>query len=143
MPNEHGPDLLWSPVARRAAGRPALLGSGNASFWQDICDVLIDPEPDPIAAETVHRWLRDQVEREIDERLRRDRHGHLVAWACRLAPKMLWNLPCTVGPPPPRARRRVLAVLFPHKLARLERQLARFAFSWHMRPVVKEDDPAE
>ncbi len=132
-------DLLWPPAVRNAAALPSRLYADNENFWQDICDVLLDPEPDPHAAETVRRWLRDQGEQELDDRIRRDRHGHLTAWACRLAPRMIWKLPCSLGPPPAGTRRRVLAVLLPHKLARLERQLARLAFSWQMRPVVREE----
>ena len=134
-------DLLWPPAARSAAALPARLYSDNDNFWQDICDVLLDPEPDPHAAETVRRWLRDQVEHELQVRLRESRHGHLTAWASRLAPRMIWKLPCSLGPPPAGFHRRIVAILLPHKLGRLERQLARLAFSWQMRPVVRKGDP--
>ena len=127
-------DLLWPPAARNAAALPSQLYSDNENFWQDICDVLLDPEPDPHAAETVRRWLRDQVEQDLLERLGESDHGHLTTWACRLAPQMLWKLPCSLGPPPVRFHRRIVAIILPHKLAHLERQLARLAFTWHMRP---------
>ena len=128
-------DLLWPPALESARELPALLYADNDNFWQDICDVLLDPEPDPHAAETVRRWLRDEVEEDLLERLRESSHGHLTGWACRLVPRMIWKLPCSLGPPPARFHRRIVALILPHKLARLERQLARLAFEWRMGPV--------
>lgn len=126
-------DLLWPPAARAAAAMPSRLYRTNETFWQDICEVLLDPEAEPQALETVRRWLRDQVAGDLMNRLRESKDGHLTSWACRLAPRMTWKLPCSIGPPPARFRRRIVALILPHKLARLERQLARLAFSWQMR----------
>jgi len=128
-------DLLWPPAARAAAALPARLYANNDNFWQDLCDVLLDPEPDRHAAETARRWMRDQVEQDLMARLRECPHGHLTAWAGRLAPEMAWKLPCSVGPPPPRYHRRIAAILLPRKLEQLERQLARLAFEWRIGPV--------
>ena len=133
-------DLLWPPAARNAAALPSLLYSDNEDFWQDICDVLLDPEPDQHAAETVRRWLRDQVEQDLLIRLQENTHGHLTIWACRLAPRLVWKLPCSLGPPPARFHRRIVAILLPNKLGLLERQLARLAFSWQMRPAAPKED---
>lgn len=134
-------DLLWPASARAAAALPSCLGPDNATFWEDICDVLLDPEPDRFAAETVRRWLRDEVEKDLRERLSRANHGHLVAWACRLAPRMVWKLPCSFATPPARFHRRIISILMPHKLRSLERELARLAFSWQFRPVVRAGPP--
>lgn len=119
---------------KAALALPARLFAGNASFWQDICDVLLDPEPDRQASETVRRWLRDQIEQDLLERLKGSEHGNFVAWACRLSPRMIWKLPCSLGPSPCRFHQRIAAVILPHKLAQVERQLARLAFQWRMGP---------
>ena len=129
------PDLLWPAPMRKASELPARLFAGNASFWQDICDVLLDPEADRHAVETVRRWLRDEVERDLLERIENDAHGHMTEWACRLSPRMIWKLPCSIGRPPERSHGRIAAVLLPHKLAQVERQLARLAFQWRMGPL--------
>jgi hypothetical protein len=134
-------DLLWPAAARRAAGLPSRLGRENVTFWEDICEVLLDPEPDRHAEETVRRWLRDQVAEELRERLGRANQGHLVEWARRLAPRMVWKLPRGHATPPARHHRRIVSVLLPHKLRALERELARLAFGWRLRPVAGGDSP--
>ena len=138
-----GLDFLWPAPAKRAATLPACLGADNATFWDDICDVLLDSEPDPLHAEVVRRWLREQVEEDLRQRLAHGNGRHLVAWACQAAPRMTWKLPYSRADPPPRHRRRVIAVLLPHKLQQLERELARLAFSWRFRPVAAPRDEAD
>ena len=138
--DQPGLDFLWPAPAKRAAALPSRLGTGNDTFWEDICDVLLDPEPDPQAAETVRRWLREQVEQDLQRRLERGNARHLTAWACRIAPHMTWKLPSSLADPPPRYHRRIVAILLPHKLKLLERELGRIAFSWHFRAVPR---PAE
>jgi hypothetical protein len=142
--NEPGLDFLWPAAAKRASALPTRLGTGtgtgNATFWDDICDVLLDPEPDPRAAETVRRWLREEVEQDLRRRLKQGNARHLAAWACRLAPRMTWKLPSCSTNPPPRFHRRIVAILLPHKLKLLERELTRLAFSWQFRPVARPVD---
>ena len=138
--NQPGLDFLWPAAARRASALPPLPGSGNATLWDDICDTLLDPEPDPRAAETIHRWLREQVEQDLRRRLKQGNARHLVTWACRLAPQMASKLPPTSIAPPSRYHRRIVAILLPHKLRLLERELARLAFTWQFHPVARPTD---
>ena len=138
--DQPGLDFLWPAAARRASTLPPLPGSGNATLWDDICDTLLDPEPDPRTAEIIHRWLREQVEQDLQRRLRQGNARHLVTWACRLAPQMAWKLPSTSSAPPPRSHRRIVAILLPHKLRLLERALARLAFSWRFHPIARPAD---
>lgn len=133
--DQPGLDFLWPAAARRASALPPLPGSGNATLWDDICDTLLDPEPDLRTAETIQRWLREQVEQDLRRRLKQGNARHLVTWACQLAPQMAWKLPPTSGAPPPRSHRRIVSILLPHKLRQLERELARLAFTWQFHPV--------
>jgi len=121
--------LLWPPPARRARSLPSLLHpGGGATLWDDIREVLLDPAPDPAAAETIHRWLRDEIQSDLEQTLSRMAPGDWVGWAARLAPQLLWRLPCTLAHPGPAARRRIIAALLPAKLKALKEELARLAF---------------
>jgi len=134
--SRHHPDrdlrfLLWPPPARRALSLPSLLHPGSgASLWDDIREVLLDPSPDPTAAETIHRWLRDEIQADLENKLSRLTPRDLVAWAARMAPQSLWRLPCTVSHAGPAARRRVIALVLPAKLQTLKEELARLAFQY-------------
>ncbi|MCH7227422.1 hypothetical protein [Haloferula sp. A504] len=120
--------LMCPPAARRARHEPARLGLGNANLWADMREVLLDPEPDSKELEVIRRWLREEVERELLERLRRGNASGLVRWACRLSPRLIWKLPFSRAQPSPRHHRRIVAVLLPHKLRQVEQQLAVYAF---------------
>jgi len=129
LPDLPGPSpLLWPPAARRALQLPSRLGRGNHTLWDDLRAVLLDPAPDPAAAESLHRWLRDQVHADLLAKLASGDQRSRVIWAAQLAPHMLWKLPCSAAKPPVRSHRLIAAVLLPHKLRRLKRELARLAF---------------
>ncbi len=123
-------------VARRARLEPSRLGRGNLNLWDDLREVLLDPAPDPRELETLRRWLRDVVDAELRARLGRGKRGRgagLVRWACRLAPEMIWKLPHSRAEPSPRHHRRIVAILLPHQLARLEETLRVWAFQEGLR----------
>ena len=120
--------VFCPPAVESARREPARLSLGNLDLWDDLREVLLDPEPDPWELEVVRRWLRDEVERELQERLRRGNTAGLVRWACRLAPRLVWSLPFSRGEPPKRYHRRIVAILLPHKLRQVEQQLAVYAF---------------
>jgi hypothetical protein len=123
---------LWPPAARRALALPSRRTPG-ASWWDDICEVLLNPDADRRTAESVHRWLHDQLRGELAAMLGRGNPCSLVVWACRLAPRMIWKLPCSFAVPPPRTHRLIIAILLPHKLRLLTDELARIALVWRLR----------
>jgi hypothetical protein len=120
--------LTCPPAARRAKREPARLSRGNADLWSDMREVLLDSDPEPSELEKIRRWLREEVERELLERLRRGNASGLVRWACRLSPRLIWKLPFSRAQPAARHHRRIVAVLLPHKLRQVEQQLAVYAF---------------
>jgi hypothetical protein len=122
------PAILCPPVARRAKQETALLNLGSSNLWEDFRQVLLDPEPDARELEILRRWLRDEVERALLERLRRANASGLVRWACRLSPQLIWHLPFSRAAPPPHTHRRIVAILLPHKQRQVEQQLAVYAF---------------
>lgn len=115
-------------AVKRARREPARLSSENRSFWEDMREVLLDPEPDAWELEVIRRWLRDEVESWLNERLRGGHTAGLVRWACRLAPRLIWSLPYSRGLPAQRFHRRIVAILLPQKLKEVEQQLAVYAF---------------
>ncbi|MCH7228743.1 hypothetical protein MLD59_21555 [Verrucomicrobiaceae bacterium E54] len=90
--------------------------------------MLLDPDPDPHELEVIRRWLREEVERELLERLRRGNASGLIRWACRLSPQLIWKLPFSRAQPAARHHRRIIAILLPHKMRLVEQQLAVYAF---------------
>jgi hypothetical protein len=123
--------LLWPPPARRALSLPSLLHPESGStLWNDIREVLLDPAPDPAAAETIHRWLRDEIQADLERTLSLMSPRDLVTWAARMAPQLLWRLPCSVAHHGPSARRRIIAAILPSKLKALKEELARIAFRY-------------
>lgn len=133
-----GPPVLRPSVVRKAAREPAVLDRGNATLWEDIREVLLDPRPDPWAFETMRRWIRDEIEQELLARLARGHGAGLVRWACRLNPRMIWKLPHSRCPPPARFYRRIAAILLPHKLTQLEDELLVLAFHDGLRAPQEE-----
>ncbi|WP_193211150.1 hypothetical protein [Luteolibacter marinus] len=126
---------LAPPVIERARTEPARLVAGNPNLWEDIRLVLLDPDPVPRQLEFVRRWLRDQIEQETLSRLRDGCSANVVRMACRMAPRLLWTLPYSRGIPPEKYHRRIMAVLLPDKLRRLEEELAVHAFHDGLRRV--------
>lgn len=120
--------LICPAAARRARQEPPLLSLGNANLWADMREVLLDPEPDSWELEVIRRWLREEVERQLLERLRRGNASGLTRLACRLAPRLIWKLPHSRAQPAPRHHRRIVAILLPHKMPQVEQQLAVYAF---------------
>lgn len=120
--------LSCPKFARRALREEPRLGLGSGNLWGDMRQVLLDPEPDRWELEVIRRWLRDEVERSLLDRLRRPGAIRLLRYACKLAPRLIWRLPYSRGLPPMRYHRRIVAVLLPHQLKNLEQQLAVFAF---------------
>jgi hypothetical protein len=108
-------------------------------LWQDLRQVLLDPQPNPTHLEILRRWLRDEVERDLFERLRAPSGSSMVRWACRLAPRRVWDLPFSRADPPVRDHRRIVAILLPHKLAQVERQLAVQAFQEGLTPPPSDE----
>jgi hypothetical protein len=124
----HPVKVTRSPVVKRARCEPARLRSGNRNFWEDMREVLLDSEPAPWELEIVRRWLRDDVERELKEGLGGHEGIGLVRLACRLAPRLIWTLPFSRALPPERHHRRIVAILLPLRLKRVEQELAVYAF---------------
>lgn len=120
--------LMCPPAVRKARHEPARLSLGNANLWADMREVLLDPDPVPWELEVIRRWLREEVERELLDRLRRGNASGLVRWACRLSPRLIWKLPFSRAQPAARHHRRIVAVLLPHKMKQVEQQLAVCAF---------------
>lgn len=124
-----GKSQVFRPAAVRQARRESSrLSVENPNLWEDIREVLLDPDPNPWELEVVRRWLRDEVERELLRRLSRSKSSHFVRQACRLAPGLIWTLPFSGGQPPKKYHRRIVAILLPHKLRQVEQQLAIYAF---------------
>jgi hypothetical protein len=122
---------LCPPVVELAISLPSALHPGSdGTLWEDIREILLDPAPDPAAAETVHRWLRDQLQTELESKIARCPPRSIILWAARTAPRMLWILPCSISPPSPRDIRRIAAILLPGKLRAAKEELTRFAFFW-------------
>ena len=119
---------LGSPVVRSARREPSLLSQSNSCLWDDIREVLLDPDPDPWELEVVRRWLREQVEAALRKRIVRGNAAGLVRRACLLAPRLIWQLPYSRAHPPERFHRRIVAILLPGRLREVEQQLAVFAF---------------
>lgn len=126
--NDPAAKLRCPRVARRARREQPRLSLGSSDLWTDMRHVLLDPDPDSWELEVIRRWLREEVERELLDRLRRGNAAGLVRWACRLAPKLIWKLPFSRAEPALRHHRRIVAILLPHKLRQVERQLAIYAF---------------
>ena len=124
----HSVKVTCPPVVKRARCEPARLRSGNRNFWEDMREVLLDSEPAPWELEIVRRWLRDDVERELKEGLAGHEGIGLVRLACRLAPRLIWMLPFSRALPPERYHRRIVAILLPLKLRKVEQELAVYAF---------------
>ena len=112
----------------RARREPSRLGGGSLSLWDDLREVLLNPDPDPRELEVIRRWLRDEVERDLYSRLNRGNAMNLVRWACRVAPRLIWRLPYSRAQPPERFYRRIVAILLPLKLRQIEREIAVYAF---------------
>jgi len=91
-------------------------------------EVLLDSGPAPWELEVVRRWLRDHVERELNEGLTSRKGIGLVRLACRLAPRLIWTLPFSRALPPERYHRRIVAILLPLSLKKVEQELAVYAF---------------
>ena len=119
---------LGPPVVRRARREPSRLSKCNSCLWDDIREVLLDPDPDPWELEVVRRWLRDEVEADLRVQISRGNAGKLVRRACRLAPRLIWQLPYSRACPPERFHRRIVAILLPGRLREVEQHLAVFAF---------------
>ncbi len=120
--------ILGPLVVRRARREPSRLSQCNSCLWDDIREVLLDPDPDPCELEVVRRWLRDDVEADLRARMVRDNAAGLVRRACLLAPRLIWLLPYSRARPPERFHRRIVAILLPGRLREVEQQLAVFAF---------------
>jgi hypothetical protein len=119
---------LGPPVVRRARREPSRLRKCNSCLWDDIREVLLDPDPDPWELEVVRRWLRDEVEIALRKRIVRGNAAGLVRRACLLAPRLIWQLPYSRACPPERFHRRIVAILLPARLREVEQHLAVFAF---------------
>lgn len=129
--NSQGP--LCSRLIRQAMAAPSRLGRQNETLWEDIREVMLDPEPDSPAIETIRRWLRDEIEADLYSKLHRATSGHLVSCACHIAPRMIWKLPHSRCRPSRKYHRRIMAILLPHRLGQIEKQLAIRAFLWGLR----------
>ncbi|MEP4076970.1 hypothetical protein [Haloferula sp.] len=124
----HRTKLVCPSIVKKARREPARLSAENQNFWEDMREILLDPSPDTWALEVVRRWLRDEVESGMIERLRRGNAAGIVRSACQLAPRQIWRLPFSRGLPPERYQRRIVAILLPRRLKQVEQQLAVFAF---------------
>jgi hypothetical protein len=119
---------MVSVTARRARQTPSMLSHCNMNFWEDIREVLLDPDPTSWELETIRRWLRDQVETEMRKRLFRRSAAKLVKRACLLTPRLVWKLPYSRGIPEKRHHRLITAILIPHEMRLLEAELVILAF---------------
>lgn len=121
----------WDRIARQAEAEPARLDRMNATWWEDIAEVLLGLNVRPRDAETVQRWLREEVHRFLIWELGTSYSRYLVEDACEASPRLIWMLPPSICPPPVRSHRRIAAILLSAKLRQLVLDLKRLARERH------------